>query len=99
MKYAGLATASDAQWIGPAPHEELKRGRPVLPDNDPFYDPPPGFEHASPGTVLRSRDVELAFMGVIPQKFTAMQLLYRSSDRHRAPEATVTTVLMPTELG
>jgi len=98
MKYAGLATATGAEWIGHAPHEELKRGRPVLPDGDPFYDPPPGFEHASPGTVLRSRDVELAFMGLIPQKFTAMQLLYRSSDRHGVPEATVTTVLVPTEL-
>jgi secretory lipase len=99
MKYAGLATATGAEWIGRAPHEELTRGRPVLPDSDPFYNPPPGFGHASPGTVLRSRDVELAFMGLIPQKFTAMQLLYRSSDRRGVPEATVTTVLVPTELG
>jgi Secretory lipase len=99
MKSANLATATGAEWIGRPPHEELTRGRPVLPDNDPFYDPPPGFEHASPGTVLRSRDVELAFMGLIPQKFTAMQLLYRSSDRHGMPEATVTTVLVPDELG
>jgi hypothetical protein len=99
MEYAGLATATGAEWIGRAPHEELKRGRPILPDDDPFYEPPPGFEHASPGTVVRSRDVELAFMGLIPQKFTAMQLLYRSSDRLGVPEATVTTVLVPTELG
>ena len=70
-----------------------------MPDDDPFYVPPSGFEHAAPGTVLRSRDVELAFMGLIRQKFTATQLLYRSTDRNGAPEATVTTVLVPTERG
>jgi pimeloyl-ACP methyl ester carboxylesterase len=99
MKSGNLAARTGAEWIGRAPHEELQRRRPVLPDDDPFYDPPPGFEHAEPGTVLRSRDVELAFMGLIPQKFTATQLLYRSNDRRGVPEATVTTVLVPTELG
>ena len=98
MKSAGLATTG-AEWIGRAPHEDVQRGRPVLPDDDPFYYPPAGFEHAAPGTVLRSRDVELAFMGLIPQKFTATQLLYRSTDRNGVPEATVTTVLAPTERG
>src|SRR3984957_1670598 len=98
MKSAGLATTG-AEWIGRAPHEDGQRGRPVLPDDDPFYYPPAGFEHAAPGTVLRSRDVELAFMGLIPQKFTATQLLYRSTDRNGVPEATVTTVLAPTERG
>jgi pimeloyl-ACP methyl ester carboxylesterase len=98
MKSAGLAT-TDAEWIGRAPHEDVRRRRPVLPDDDPFYHPPAGFEHAAPGTVLRSRDVELAFMGLIPQKFTATQLLYRSTDRNGMPEATVTTVLVPTERG
>jgi pimeloyl-ACP methyl ester carboxylesterase len=98
MKSAGLATTG-AGWIGRAPHEDAQRGRPVLPDDDPFYYPPAGFEHAAPGTVLRSRDVELAFMGLIPQKFTATQLLYRSTDRNGVPEATVTTVLAPTERG
>ena len=42
------------EWIGRAPHEELERGgRPVLPSEDPFYQPPAGFQHAEPGTVLR----------------------------------------------
>ncbi len=99
MKSASLATTTGAEWIGRAPHEDLRRGRPVLPDDDPFYAPPVGFEHAQPGTVLRSRDIALAFMGLIPQKFTATQLLYRSTDRHGAPEATVTTVLVPAERG
>src|ERR1700756_702385 len=98
MKSASLARTG-ADWIGRAPHEELQRGRPVLPGNDPFYQPPRGFEHAQPGTVLRSRDVELAFIGLIPQKLTATQLLYRTSDRNGLPEATVTTVVFPVELG
>ena len=84
------------EWIGRAPHDELLRGgRPVLPSKDPFYEPPAGFHHAAPGTVLRSREVELGFLGLIPQRVTATQLLYRTSDRHGSPEATVTTVLVP----
>ena len=97
MESASLARATGAEWIGRAPHEGLQRGRPVLPDDDPFYVPPPGYEHAQPGTVLRSRDVELAFMGLIRQKFSATQLLYRSTDRNGSPETTVTTVLVPAE--
>jgi len=88
--------AFSPEWIGRAPHEALERGRrPVLPSKDPFYEPPEGFHHADPGTVLRSRDVELGFLGLIPQRVTATQLLYRTSDRNGSPEATVTTVLVP----
>ncbi len=81
------------------PHEALRARGPArqLPAEDPFYEPPPGFEHARPGTVLRSRDVELAFLGLIPQKFRATQLLYRTTDLHGEPEATVTTVMVPAE--
>ncbi|MCB0925272.1 MAG: lipase [Mycobacterium sp.] len=88
--------ALSPEWIGRAPHEELqRRQRPVLPSKDPFYQPPPGFEHAEPGTVLRSRDVELGFLGLIPQRVRATQLLYRSIDRHGEPQAAVTTALVP----
>lgn len=84
------------EWIGRAPHEELVRGgRPVLPGNDPFYEPPAGFEHSEPGTVLRSRDVELGFLGLVPQRVKATQLLYRSQDLNGIPQAAVTTVLVP----
>ncbi|AMO61629.1 lysophospholipase [Mycolicibacterium phlei] len=92
------ASESGAEWIGTVPHEELVRGaRPVLPKDDPFYQPPSGFQHAEPGTVLRSRDVELAFLGLIPQRLTATQLLYRTTNMNGAPEATVTTVIAPAE--
>jgi hypothetical protein len=95
-----LAGARGAQWLARPPHEELQRKlRPLLPSDDPFYQPPPGYQHAAPGTVLRSRDVELAFLGLIPQPLNATQLLYRTMDMHGAPEATVTTVIVPANVG
>ncbi|WP_216913835.1 lipase family protein [Nocardia noduli] len=71
------------------------RGIPPLPSADPFYRPPRGFAAKSPGTILRSRAIELALFGLVPQRVSAWQLLYRSSDMHGAPEAAVTTVLLP----
>jgi triacylglycerol lipase len=98
MNSGSAAASTGAEWIGRAPHEELRRRtRPVLPDVDPFHVPPPGFEHARPGTVLRSRDVELAFLGMVPQKLTATQLLYRSTDLNGLPMAAVTTVVVPAD--
>ena len=98
MDPASLAQATTgADWIGYVPHEDMRRSRPILPANDPFYRPPPGFQHAKPGTVLRSRDVELAFLGLVPQCFAAVQLLYRTTDKDGVPEAAVTTVLVPAE--
>jgi triacylglycerol lipase len=98
MDVGNAAKATGAEWIGTAPHEQLKRGsKPLLPHDDPFYSPPAGFEHADPGTVLRSRDVELAFLGLIRQRFTATQLLYRTTDLRGEPEAAVTTLLVPAE--
>jgi alpha-beta hydrolase superfamily lysophospholipase len=92
------AEAAGAEWIGHVPHEELVRGvRPQLPSDDPFYEAPPGFQHATPGTVLRSRDVELAFMGLIPQRVKATQLLYRTTDMHGNADAAATTVIVPAE--
>ena len=96
MALGSAAGAVSPEWIGRAPHEELeRRARPVLPSKDPFFTPPAGFEHAEPGTVLRSRDVELGFLGLIPQKVKATQLLYRTTDMNGLPQATVTTVLVP----
>jgi acetyl esterase/lipase len=75
-----------------------RKVRPLLPPDDPFYQPPPGFQHAEPGTVLRSRHIELAFLGLIPQPVTATQLLYRTMDMNGEPEASATTVIVPAEL-
>ncbi|SON63310.1 putative inactive lipase [Mycobacterium simulans] len=99
VELGNLAGATRPEWIGRPPHEELQRKvRPLLPCDDPFYEPPAGFQHAAPGTVLRSRDVEVAFLGLIPQSITATQLLYRTTDMNGDPEATVTTVLLPAEV-
>ena len=51
-----------------------------------------------PGTVLRSRDIELAFLGLIPQRAMATQLLYRTTDMNGEPQATVTTVIVPADV-
>ena len=94
-----LAGTTGAEWIGKPPHEELDRKvRPLLPSEDPFYQPPPGYQHALPGTVLRSRDVEVAFFGLIRLRATATQLLYRTMDMNGKPEAAVTTVIVPTDV-
>ncbi len=99
VELGNLAGTHGAEWIGRPQHEELQRKvRPLLPSDDPFYQPPPGFQHAEPGTVLRSREVELAFLGVIPQPVKAVQLLYRTMDMNGKPEATATTVIVPAEL-
>jgi len=98
MDLGSAAPAAGAEWIGSVPHEDIERRvRPLLPGDDPFYNPPQGFQHAEAGTVLRSRDVEVAFLGLIPQQFTATQLLYRTTDMNGDPEATVTTVIAPAE--
>jgi hypothetical protein len=96
VEFGNLAGTRGAEWIGRPSHEELQRKvRPLLPADDPFYQPPPGYQHAEPGTVLRSRDVEVAFLGLIPQPVKAVQLLYRTMDMNGEPEATVTTVIVP----
>lgn len=98
MDVGSAAELTGAEWIGQVPHQELEpKTRPHLPTWDPFYVPPAGFEHSRPGTVLRSREVELAFLGLIPQQVTATQLLYRTTDMHGRPDATVTTVVIPAE--
>ncbi|MET0899132.1 MAG: lipase family protein [Mycobacterium sp.] len=98
MDIGTAAKATGPEWIGRIPHQEVQHGvRPQRPHDDFFYQPPEGFEHAEPGTVLRSREVELAFLGLIRQRFTATQLLYRTTDMHGHPDATVTTLLVPAE--
>jgi alpha-beta hydrolase superfamily lysophospholipase len=99
MDIGSLATTTGAEWIGRPQHEELQpHVRPMLPSDDPFYQPPAGFEHAMPGTVLRSRDVELAFLGLIPQRIRGTQLLYRTTDMNGLAVAGATTVIVPADV-
>lgn len=66
------------------------------PDEDPFYDKPAAKELRAkkPGAILRSREVELAGMG-IPLPFRAWQLLYRSTDSKGRPVAVAGTLALP----
>lgn len=83
--------------VSRAPHDDdLRRGeRPLTPDEDPFYQAPPGYEQTEPGAVLRSRVVEIGFLGLISQRVSGTQLLYRTTNLHGEPEVAVTTVLIP----
>src|SRR5436853_2361531 len=84
--------------VASPPHEELRRGeRPISPDDDPFYQAPQGYEHTEPGAVLRSRDVEIGFLGLVGQCVKATQLLYRTTNLHEEPEVAVTTVFVPAQ--
>jgi hypothetical protein len=90
------ADATAVEDVASSPHEELRRGeRPLTPDEDLFYQPPAGYQQTEPGTVLRSRAVEIGFLGLISQRVTATQLLYRTTNLHDEPEVAVTTVLIP----
>ncbi|WP_280381777.1 lipase family protein [Nocardia wallacei] len=79
----------------PATDPESIPARTLRPEVDPFYGPPEALDGYRPGAVLRSRRVEVALFGRVPQRVRAWQLLYRTSDLDGAAEATVTTVLLP----
>ncbi len=65
------------------------------PDEDPFYVAPPETAAAAPGQILRERRVDVTAAG-LPLPLEGHQLLYRTTDTHGAPEATVATVILPT---
>lgn len=64
-------------------------------NDDPFYDPPEGFESAAPGTILRERTIAASFFNIIPNPVEAHQLLYRTTAIDGDAIATVTTVFKP----
>lgn len=79
------------------PHtDETDVRRPLLPSDDPFHDAPVHLARMSPGALIRSRQVRLGFLGLVPQRgLTAWQLAYRSTDLNGRPEVAVTTVVVP----
>lgn len=81
----------------PNPHAPvMRRSLPESPSSDPFYKPPAGFESTKPGTILRQRKVNVAFLGLIPDPVESYQLLYRTTAINGSAIATVTTVFKPT---
>ncbi|MDO9454800.1 lipase family protein [Nocardioides sp.] len=82
-------------WTVPHTDERTVR-RPLRPGDDPFYDEPADVAGLAPGTIVRSRQVRVAFLGLVTQRgLTAWQLAYRSTDLHGRAEVAVTTILMP----
>src|SRR3954462_11559859 len=87
LKWGAVAAVVLAVLAAPA-----GAGAAELPEKDPFYKPPAGFEATAPGTVLRSRQVNLGGNGFgVP----GYQLLFRSSDTHGKRIAAVTTYALP----
>lgn len=64
------------------------------PDQDPFYQPPAGYESSAPGAILRKREVQASTYG-IPVPAHVYQVLIRTNDGLGAPTATVSTVVVP----
>lgn len=79
---AGICTAAPAGAVPP-------------PTGDSFYQPPDGFESAAPGAILKSREVRLAVVTVLPLNVRSWQLMYRSTGIFGEPAVAVSTVILP----
>ena len=78
--------------------DKLIRKRATLPNDDPFYQAPDGFDSQPPGTILRSRaaPTSITLTNTSPLNLkAAIQILYRTQNSVGQPEATVMTVLIP----
>lgn len=97
-RLAAAVTAAAALAGGPvaaAPAASAAPGgAPPPPDQDPFYRPAGAIAGLPPGTVLGSRQVTVAALGV-PVPVAAWQLLLTSTDTRGTAEAAVATVLLP----
>ncbi|CEO60830.1 hypothetical protein PMG11_05342 [Penicillium brasilianum] len=79
----------------PASMRTLPRSAPMAPSDDPFYQPPAGYQSEAPGIILREREISVAFLGFIPQPVKAYQLLYRTTAINGTAIAGVTTIFVP----
>jgi hypothetical protein len=70
--------------------------RALQPAFDPFYTPPSGWESQPVGTILNTRNIIPATLGLFPNiGLQGWQLLYRTQGANGEPLATVTTILKP----
>jgi len=67
---------------------------PPTPLDDHFFDQPNPLPKVAPGTILNSRAVQFAPLG-IPLPNPAWQLQYMSTDMHGRPQAAIATVVQP----
>ncbi|KAL8276426.1 hypothetical protein RQP46_011178 [Phenoliferia psychrophenolica] len=51
--------------------------------------------NVAPGTILKTRTVQAAYINVVPVPLRTYQLLYRTTDSQEQPLVTVTTIVVP----
>ncbi|KAG2413218.1 hypothetical protein HFD88_002407 [Aspergillus terreus] len=96
VRLAQLALVSLTALVSARPTTwSMARGLPEAPPDDPFYQPPAGFENEAPGTILRNRSIIASFFGLIPNPVEAHQLLYRTTAVNGSAISTVTTIFKP----
>ncbi|PYE18470.1 secretory lipase [Williamsia limnetica] len=78
--------------------DSIKLGTNRQPTADPFYSYSGPLVDVEPGTVLRTRPIELA-MGDVKTHIAGTQALYRSTDQRGNPTTAVTTMFRPVEAG
>lgn len=96
MKLLYLFLSLFLQTVLAAPHLST-RNIPVPPSQDPFYQPPAGFESQPVGSILRHRIRENLFgIVVLPEKVKQVhQFLVRSENSFGVPNAILTTLFIP----
>jgi hypothetical protein len=67
----------------------------ILPQYDPFYNAPDGYQNKTPGTILRTRKVATSYLGLVSAPVQAWQLLYRTTAINGTAIAAATTVFKP----
>ncbi|KAF2152177.1 secreted lipase 1 precursor [Myriangium duriaei CBS 260.36] len=68
-----------------------------LPSQDPWYIPPANLRNFELGAVLRTREINASFFGLVPRKVLAWQLLYRTQAIDGTAIAATTTVFQPSQ--
>lgn len=76
-------------------HIHTERGLVPLPQNDDFYASAPGYKNAKNGDVLKSRQVVIGILGLLPEPVEAYQLQYRTESVNRTAITSVTTIMKP----
>jgi hypothetical protein len=89
---AGVAVGSGAAGAGPS--GPASSTAVPAPHDDPFYQPPAGWESTAPGAVLAARRVTVNGLG-LPVPADAWQFLARSTDAKDAPTTVVGTLMVP----
>lgn len=85
----GLAASAFPSWN--------HGSHPILPSEDPFYEVPEDYKEAELGgdSEWREMDTKFGLMAMEENVCAYYQVMYRTSDSHGNPLATVTSILIP----